>query len=497
MEERIPLSPEEQLRRIGSLAVGLFFSVYLLWVGTSGYGSITLARYQCFLVLAAGWVLAGLRFWPRVQKWQGPKGFLWLLLGLWGFVLLSCLASPYQQVVWLGSKRREGFLTLSAYLALFYMAARFGKMGRRHYQVLALAMLAMDLLMVLQFAGLNPLGLYPEGLTFHHRFLAYGGEYLGTIGNSDMLSAVLAVAIPCLVLCPYGGKTGGLTTAAGAFSFLALLMSEVQSGLVALLVCFVLLLPVCLWKKQHHALLGGAALLAGVWGVYSLLEYDFTEEILTFSLNVSPQFLLGIGACAIFYGLSRGLSGGRKQALAVLGLYGGLVLGSTAFLLLYQGDNAALLTLQQALHGNIPDALGSSRIQIWKEGLNLLGERPILGSGPDTYGLRSEILFTRTTDSGQVRRSVVDAAHNEYLHLAVCCGIPAALCYIGLVWGVIGAGLRKITPVILPLLAAAICWGVQSFFGISQSVSTPLCYLMLGLLYNSLYERREPHGQIG
>lgn len=495
--ERLSLSSEHWPRRIGAVAVWLFFSVYLLWVGWSGYGSITLSRHQCFLALLALWALLALPFWFRAKKWNGPKIILCLLLGLWLWFLASSLASPYPDTVWLGAKRREGFVTLTAYLLLFYLGSQFGSLERYHLWVLAIAMLLLDTLVVLQFAGRNPLSLYPEGLTFHHRYIAYGGEYLGTVGNSDMLAAVFSVTIPLLLLWPHGGKTSVLTTLSGAFSFLALLLSEVQSGPVALLACFLLLLPVCLWKRQHPPLLRAAGLLMGVWGIYSLLDYDFTGEILTFSLSLSPHFFLGLLACIGLFTLSKWINGGRKQAVTLLAIYGGTVLSALLFLLLYRGSNASIVLLQQTLSGNIPDSLGSSRIQIWKEGLQLLAQHPVLGTGPDTYGIRSQILFTRVTESGAVRRSTVDAAHNEYLHLAVCCGIPALVCHVGLQWGVILQGLKRLSPALLPLTAAAICWSVQSFFGISQSVSTPLCWLMLGLLYHAIFERREPNAQIG
>lgn len=52
------------------------------------------------------------------------------------------------------------------------------------------------LLSLWQLAGGNPLGLYPNGLSYSDAGTAYSGAYLGTIGNTDLLAAVMCVAVP-------------------------------------------------------------------------------------------------------------------------------------------------------------------------------------------------------------------------------------------------------------------------------------------------------------
>ena len=52
------------------------------------------------------------------------------------------------------------------------------------------------LLALWQLAGGNPLGLYPKGLAYSDAGIAYSGAYLGTIGNTDLLAAVMCVAVP-------------------------------------------------------------------------------------------------------------------------------------------------------------------------------------------------------------------------------------------------------------------------------------------------------------
>ena len=57
-------------------------------------------------------------------------------------------------------------------------------------------MIAFDIISLLQAAGMNPFGLYPDGLSWADRNVKYSGEFIGTIGNADLVSAFLCVAIP-------------------------------------------------------------------------------------------------------------------------------------------------------------------------------------------------------------------------------------------------------------------------------------------------------------
>ena len=75
--------------------------------------------------------------------------------------------------------------------------------------------------------------------------------------------------------------------------------------------------------------------------------------------------------------------------------------GGSRLSLRLPGQQTSLQDLSQLLHGNPPPTLGSSRIAIWQEALELGLERPALGSGPDTYQFRSSLIFTRELPGGK------------------------------------------------------------------------------------------------
>ena len=112
-------------------------TVFILWVPSSGYQNIVWPKHLLFLWATALFVL-GLVPMVLIQKarqslprrWTGADRHpLCLAAGLLLLFLLSALASPYPDVVWLGNRRYEGFLTLALYLVIFISAALWGRLA--------------------------------------------------------------------------------------------------------------------------------------------------------------------------------------------------------------------------------------------------------------------------------------------------------------------------------------------------------------------------------
>jgi len=240
---------------------GLFMLTgFLLWVPEKGYSDMVNPKFRLFLYATAVFlvlltltlVIQGLTrkrgsLAPEktVSKWQRLSRIL--AAGMMVWVLLSALLSDFPQVVWLGDRRKEGALTLLAYMLLFLLASRFWSPGKLTAMGASLTGMLNFALALAQFLGLNPLRLYPGELNFHHRGERYSGEYMGTIGNSDLLSAMLTVL--CLYLlglyCVSKEKDRWIYFAGGLAAWGALLLSEVTAGPVAILGCLALLLPLC------------------------------------------------------------------------------------------------------------------------------------------------------------------------------------------------------------------------------------------------------------
>ena len=194
--------------KITDAYLALMLSVFLLWPGMDGYAKITAAKYRLFLILTLAYcagtallylellVMRQLRFAPFRKFVRAIRPAEWLMLGYVLCSLLSSLLSPWQADTWLGLGRREGFLTLALYAAVFLLLGRLARPKKWMLDVFGAGMSLCCLLALCQLAGGNPLGLYPEGLHYSDAGKAYSGAYLGTIGNTDLLAAVMCAAVP-------------------------------------------------------------------------------------------------------------------------------------------------------------------------------------------------------------------------------------------------------------------------------------------------------------
>lgn len=467
----------------------LMLTLFVLWVPRSGYTNMVAPKHALFLGLTLSYLLAAPL--QRRPQFRGKALPLALAGALILVFFLSALASPYQNVVWLGNRRNEGFLTLSLYLLIFAGTCLWGRLERPHALGTAVVSALLFVMIFLQFLGYNPLGMYPQGLGFHDRGLRYSGSYLGTIGNADLLSSYLAMAVLFLLgVYAVARRRYRFVCLAGAgAAWTALLLSEVTGGPVAVALCLGLCLPVCLAKGLGLRRMGemGAVLALGAL-IKAALGYRYDGQTLTFFFSAGPVFWLALGVFALCLGaavLLRRLPRGQaypKAALALVGIYLLVLLAVLLFLSTYGGSNETLQGLSLLLRGNPPDTLGSSRVAIWKEAVQLGLEKPWLGGGPDTYQLRSTLIFTKELAGGGVRRTSVDAAHCEYLNLWVNTGLVSMLLFLGLLASVLLPALRRLDEKRLPLLLPALGYAIAALFGISQSLVSPLFYLFLGTL---------------
>ena len=237
-------------------------------------------------------------------------------------------------------------------------------------------------------------------------------------------------------------------------------------------------------------------LCAGAMNTFGLVGEKTIEALNTFNgstgfLNLYILVLITGSVLSIdrklliksFAGYIPTILGGVVCALGLAGIYafGGRLGG-----FLYEAS--------ELLHGRWDDDFGSGRLYIWRNVAELVRERPLLGGGPDTLGLRTEAAFERYDEAlGILIRSSVDAAHNEYLNILVNQGLLALAAYLG---ALVAAAVRWVrTAAEKP--ASAICGGavlgycVQAFFGISSPISAPYLWLALGFLIGSVFDNSQ------
>lgn len=397
-------------------------SVFLLGFGPAGYRQITGAKLILFYAVW-GSFLAALGFCAltgrlRLLRRPGPAQVLVLLY--WLASLVSALASPWRREALLGGPRDEGLLTITLYAAAFLALSCFSVPGKRMLQAFAAAVTLNCLVALLQFMGLDPLGLYPEGLGWADRHTGYNGAFIGLTGNADFAAAILSLAFPLCWTAALRLKRP-LYLIPALLSLLVLILGETKGGLLGAVCGSVLALPV----------------------------------VLPLGKTGRKRLRLGI-LCAAALGLA---------LLWLLPLPGTL------------GEAHALL------RGKAEDSFGSGRIYIWRNTLPLLRERLLTGGGPDTFSHRMTAVFTRIDENGKTIRRTIDCAHNEYLNILVNQGLPALLFYLAALLCSFVRWFRRRGDAAAALAGAALlCYALQAFFGISTPTCTGFFWIVWGLL---------------
>ncbi|WP_163193140.1 O-antigen ligase family protein [Clostridium thermarum] len=122
-------------------------------------------------------------------------------------------------------------------------------------------------------------------------------------------------------------------------------------------------------------------------------------------------------------------------------------------------------------------ALGNNRLQIWSKIPKLIMDKPLLGSGPDTF----DLVFMK--ENHIFGGTVVDKAHNEILQKAVTEGIPATILYLIIVAYTLVAGFKqRKNTVVLVLLCTVTAYFVQAIFNISHVGIASTYWIMMGMI---------------
>jgi hypothetical protein len=237
---------------------------------------------------------------------------------------VSALLSDYRTEVWQGAGRHEGLETILLYAALFLLISRFGKFRKRYLALLGFTVLANTVIGVLQYAGRNPFSLFPQGYTYHDAFTLYAGSFMGTLGNVDLLSAFLSLAVPLFYAYYLSHEKSEFLLVPFAAGIFLLLLSGVSAGVVGIGAGLLLTFPILACTKSGFtkALLSAGAALAAA-AVYQCLAFSYVnrETVVFFRFGTVPAALLLLAACSArrrsFFFASvkgyRGTAAGQKK----------------------------------------------------------------------------------------------------------------------------------------------------------------------------------------
>ena len=489
---------EDSAHKTTHFSIVWLLFLFPLFKGPDGYVHITESKYAFLAALSAIWmtalIICGI---SALLKGKKPRPELSpLSLAVTAFMLTACLSalcSPFDlHSVLVGAGRFDGLLTFLICGAIFLSAATFAQPREIYAAVFALSVSLCCVVAILQLWGLNPLRLYPGDYTYYDAHTLYTGEFLGTIGNSNLLSGLLSLALPffaSLFVC--GKKHSALyliPTALGAFTLAA---SRVAGGAVAVIVCAVLSAPVLITDARRAARFMAAVSSVAIPAAFALsFRADYADRLLSMSFHPgAPSLLLLIGglftlsASAVIQ-IKRPYF--RPKKLKKLLLWSIPLAGLLFTMFVYFSpfsEGSTLYELHSILHGDVQPGFGSSRIRIWSEALALFPERPILGGGPGTLALRLNIEFSRyVPETGETLRTFVDNAHNDFIDYLISLGLVGLLTYLAGIAITIRLWFsRSGSPAAKALGAGLVGYWIQSFFGLNLFIVSPFMWLLWGM----------------
>lgn len=459
-----------------------------------GYTKFADFKYGAFLTVCGGYVLFVLlrfaylwivgKFSLSFQKLKTLPFCARMLFVYGGFSFLSVLFSPHAPYAIIGGFRYGGFLSLFFLLCSSFFVFLFYRPKQYHIYIFVGTILCYCAIGILQLMGKNPLFLYPS-YNFYSAVPMHKAVFFSTSGNADHGGAVLSMAIGLLsglLLI----KKQKLCLVPLFFCLLCSFDLQVDALLVALLGGLLLLFPVAfscgiLRGSSFYALFASLCL--------ACFFFSFSEN----GMAITPAPLHFLFFPLLVFGLlflHKGKADRIKKRYIVF--LSGLFVAGFLFLKLYPFSSP--LFLKQAhllLNGVWEDSFGSGRLYIWRQSIPFLLSRPLLGVGPDCMGFLPYAPFT-TYDAalGKTFTASITAAHNQYLHIALCQGFLGLFSYLLLLCSTLKKSMGAFSCPHAQIAAFGVLfYCIQAFFGIDFISTAPIFWLLIGISMQSFNEK--------
>jgi hypothetical protein len=479
-------------RRLTDGYIFIMLLVFPLFTGFRGYTELTVSKFSLFIVLTAAWLLGlaalSIRSGGRFPR---PEPAQWAALALLAFSCLSALCSQYGASCLLGAGRYDGLVSLAGYVLIFLGVSLFGSFRKCHAAAFGVSVTLCCIVAVFQLFGKNPLGLFPGDYCYYDAHIKFTSEFLGTVGNVDLLADVLcpAAALFFALSVIYAVKWSVLALIPLFFSSLILAASGVAGGAVACAAAALIAAPLLLTDMLRLSrAMRACAVCALAVSLAVSISGGYAGDTVKVSLSPGPAAVACLSAGCVLFVLSLALPrlhmrpDGRKMRKFFAILSAASVLLALAVVWLWPGSSGAVYELSQLMRGRAEDSFGSSRLLIWKSVLALVPEHPLLGGGPGTLPLRLDIEFSRfVPETGRTLRSYVDNAHCVCLQTFADLGAVGLLSLLGTVFRSLFLALRRGGDIGKALFLAVSCACVQGLFGLGLCVTAPVFWILLGL----------------
>jgi len=151
----------------------------------------------------------------------------------------------------------------------------------------------------------------------------------------------------------------------------------------------------------------------------------------------------------------------------------------------YIKESSGIVKQQETIKESA-DSFANGRGLIYRLGLDIVKENPILGVGPDSLGAEIFLKYYFTPKYNYAY--LFDKAHCEYLQIAICTGVPSLIAYLVFICTIAFKMLKKFfsdtTNITIFAVGMSIfAYLVQAVVNISVTHVAPIFWIMLGIGY--------------
>lgn len=497
--------------KIVTFYVAIMFFIYPLYYNNY-YFDIVTCRFELFSILTAITVLLCLAAYyieDGNTTTGDKKEFInkvdLLVLVLWIINFISVLLSDNMQVAIVGtSGRSSGLITITCYVAVYFMITRYYVHSIFIYRLLCLSSIVASIVGSLHFLNIDFLGFY-DGLGVKEKAM-----YFSTMGHANVVASFYGIVLPAVMVLYVNAKKYkekifyGFTL---VISFLGLFATGCESGAVItgvmVLSGLVMIKDI---KKLYHI---GIILLFMIVSCKLLIllnaKKNMPRALETFQIMVYNNriFMILLVILIIITAFSYFMYKRYKKKLIkkedeiyknkqyikwillfalilILAFIGVIVFFSTV------GKDIKLGNLENMLRFN--KRFGSYRGYIWGLVIDEYKKLPFInklfGIGCDT--LKPFLMKYHKNEMFAMTGAYYDNAHNEFLQYLITTGIFGLLSYILLLFTKFRQGILQMIHKNSLLTAVAVFGAagylLQSVIDINQCVTTPLFVIMVCMM---------------
>ncbi len=503
------MKTENLVNKLCSIYLVLMFTIPL-FIFNDYYYDITITKYKAFsYITLVSLLFIFITFIVLMIKKKAIKLNLKELsqhisktdLCLILFVLtciFSTVFSANSTEAWNGSLGRYmGLYSILLCAGSYFVVSRFYKLQQSILLVFLVSVFLVELLGVFHYFSVDVFGFY-EYLSDY-----YGNLYISTIGNVNFFAALTCLSLPFGIVLYCAAKerlSNIIYFILTVMNYLAVFISNSDGAHIASVIMLIVIGLYAMsnyeYFKKYLQLLAAYIVSAKLLGLLTMqIGTGHFLHTISSVLAYHPSVYLILLTIGVIYSLlvyKKAVFMSEQNMKKIKSIFCKYVfIGFVLLLIIIILYNMEILKIPFPYIENylkFNRSWGTGRGNIWSMVLEAWQHQPFLqkliGIGPDTmrpmvfdFYQNAEIL-------------AYDNAHNELIQYMITTGILGVICYVGLNVTVIRSlfSHRYKEPFSFALLCVVLCYFIQSLFNISQPITTPLFFIMLGIAQSFIRE---------